>query len=313
MNVLVVGGAGFVGSHLVDELLFAGHRVRVLDDFSFGRASFLPVHQQLDVIRADISHSGWQEQAFAGESFDAVLHLAAIHHIPTCEQKPVRALEVNVVGTQRVLDACAAHKVPRVLFISSGAVYADKDSALVEGDPLAARDVYSAGKLAGETLVSRMANQGTFRATMIRLFNVVGPRETNAHLLPELVAQVARGENRVELGNLHTLRDYVHVQDVAQALMAVGLREQDGQTEIFNVGSGRESSVVDVVHALARACGQPLQVESVASKRRGVDRLTQLANISKITALTGWTPRYDLAQAVEAVWQEHMNTKKVAA
>ncbi|MFM7218293.1 MAG: NAD-dependent epimerase/dehydratase family protein, partial [Bacteroidota bacterium] len=186
MNILITGGAGFVGSHLSALLLSNGHSVAIVDNFSYGRRSLLPTSDRLQVLEGDILDADFLSKAFSSVSPDLIFHLAAIHHIPTCENNPAVALRVNIEGTQRVVESAIAANVPKIVFASSGAVYDIVDSPLMEDTtPAVAHDIYSITKLSGEFLLRLQAERGRIKAVACRLFNTVGSHETNEHLVPD--------------------------------------------------------------------------------------------------------------------------------
>ncbi len=307
-SVLLIGGAGFIGSHLADLCLERGHSVCVYDDFSTGRREFLPASVNLQVLEGDILDTELLSDAVATAKPETVYHLAAIHHIPTCERIPERALRVNVEGTQSVLTACSRNHAPeRIIFASTGALY---DPALIgpldETSRTLALDVYSVSKMAGEQLVRHHVSKGIGRAVIARLFNAVGRRETNPHLVPDLVAQLARGTRTIRVGNLHPRRDYIHVADAAAGLYALSCAPGNHRIDVFNVGTGCEHSVQGLLDAFSLAIGEPLEVVSDPELRRSVDRASQLADCSRLQRVCGWRAARTLEDALSEVWREHL-------
>jgi UDP-glucose 4-epimerase len=301
----IVGGAGFIGAHLVEVALAQGCQVWVYDDFSVGRRQFLPDHDQLQIVEGDILDTAQLSAAIAQAAPDTLYHLAAIHHIPTCEKYPEQALRVNVEGTKSVLTACAQNKTPRVIFASSGALYDPvNEGALAETSPVRAHDIYSISKLTGEYLLQYHVAKEGGETIIARFFNVVGRRETNPHVIPTIMGQLAAGSRQIKLGNLHPRRDYIHVEDVAEALFALAALTLTEPCEVFNVGSGHEHSVQNLVELCAEAVGEPIEIISAPEFRRKFDRPSQLADIEKIQSRTGWRPTRTLRQALVEVWAE---------
>ena len=306
LRVLVVGGAGFIGSHLVDVLLSSQCAICVYDDLSCGRRTHLPKEgNSFRFVQGNILDIELLQQVVVWWDPQVIYHLAAIHHIPTCEAEPERALRINVEGTQCVLRASQdSSRLERLVFTSSGAIYDDSETPLDEGSPIRPRDIYGVCKVASEYLVTLGATQMGVPITIARLFNTVGPRETNSHLIPEIIEQIARGQREITLGNLEPRRDYVHVRDVAEALYALVRFDQRTDCEVFNIGSGQEYSVKEVIEMCAEVLGDPLHIVQSASKIRQVDRLNQLAGLQKIKREVGWQPVRSLRQALQELLLE---------
>ena len=221
-RILVTGGNGFVGREVV-RLLYDEHAVCVADNLRSGPLRFNA--GELSKFRfepVDIVDAPLVSRIVADFAPDTIIHLAAIHYIPECEQDPLLAAEINIEGTLNLLLAapCGA----RFVFASSGAVYHPDTKPHIEAKAiLGPSDIYGYTKLHGEHYVSYLASQRNFSAVVVRLFNVVGPGETNPHLLPEIVAQLKAGRKILRLGNLWPKRDYIHVRDAARGFVAVAL------------------------------------------------------------------------------------------
>lgn len=287
MTVFVTGGAGFIGAHVVRHLLRAGHEVVCYDNLFTGRLSHLPrEHAGLRVVTADIRDRTAVEAALRG--CDALVHLAAIHYIPYCNAHPDETLAVNVGGTFSVLEAARAARLRRVVVASTAAVYPVQDGPCREGQAPGPTDVYGASKVAAEALAHAFAAQAGVAVACARLFNVYGPGETNPHLIPEIVTQLGGG-GAIRLGNVTTRRDYVHVRDVAAAVLALLDLERPG-CEAYNVGTGAEHSAREIVDTLAAILGRPLTIESDPPRVRAHDRPHLRADITKLREATGWTP-----------------------
>lgn len=308
MNILITGGAGFVGSHLTDLLLRNGHTVTVIDNFSYGRRSLLPVSDKLTVSEGDILDRSFLDSVFNVADYQLIFHLAAIHHIPTCENDPATAIKTNIEGTQLVLEAAVKAKIPKIVFASSGAVYDTVDVPLAEDTtPIVAHDIYSITKLAGEHLLRLQAERGRMTAVACRLFNTVGSHETNEHLVPDILKQVNKGVDVIHLGNLTPLRSYIHVKDVAEGFYAAGISTFENTFETINIGTETEHSVVDILELISEISGKQLKAIQDPAKVRKVDRHRQFASLQKNTRLTGWQPKRTLKEALTDAYIESMN------
>ena len=302
MRYLVTGGCGFVGSALVRRLLAEPCEVVVVDDLSRGSVENLgPDQDRVRVIEQDVTQS--LSRIFSSFQPHAVIHLAALHFIPDCDADPARCLRVNVDGTRSVLEAVGALSDPVSLVLaSSAAVYAPADGPHREQeDSLGPVDVYGYSKLWAEELAAGFAARTGTAVGIARLFNVFGPGETNAHFIPSLISQMKAGES-VRLGNLSSKRDYVFVDDVADALLRLARYGLDGQSATVNVGSGRAYSGNEVVEALAGLAEAGVAPVTDPSRLRPVDRPVLLADPTLAQKLLDWTPRTSLIEGLRAAW-----------
>lgn len=278
MTVLVTGAAGFIGVPLVRELLRRGERVVALDDFSVGDPSRLEALTESDglrIVTANVRDREAVRRGVADEPPRAVVHLAARHFIPWCLAHPEETRAVNVEGTRNVLEATAGAE--RLLFASTGDVYPPAEAPHVESDPTGAPGVYGESKLEGEELVA-----GHPSACSLRLFNVYGPGDPNAHVLASVFEQLRRGDT-LRLGNLGSRRDYVFVEDVVAVFAS--LLEMPEATGQLNVASGASWSVEDLVERLREITGRPLEVEVDPERVRATDRPLLAADIGRLRAL----------------------------
>jgi UDP-glucose 4-epimerase len=295
-SVLVTGGAGFVGSHLVERLVANGARTSVVDTLARGQRSWL--RNEAALYEADIRDEAGLERAAAEVAPDAVVHLAAMHFIPAVDGAPELAWDVNVNGTRALLGALATRPPELLLFASTAAVYPDRSGPIAETcapDPL---DLYGRTKLAGEELVSEFAARFGTRVVCVRIFNVIGRRETNPHVVPEIVGQLQSGSESLRLGNLRTRRDYTDVMDVTAALHLL-LESPLGDHTIFNLGSGRSVSVSELVQLCEKLLGRSIVIELEPAKLRTTDRAELVADATVLRRTTGWEPARSLAETVE--------------
>ena len=303
-NILIIGGAGFIGSHLVDRCLNEGLNVWVYDNFSTGKKTFLGKLGADKIIKGDILDANFLCDAINDCKPEIIFHLAAVHHIPTCEKEPRHALKVNIEGTANVLEFCN-EKVKKFVFASTGALYDPSNiGSLSEESPLKPSDIYSISKMTCEYLMEYYSKKKNIKIMSARLFNTVGRRETNRHLIPDILDQLVEGRNEIRLGNLTPLRDYIHVEDVAEALFEIAKLETTNDFEIFNVGTGVEHSVVDLVNLFSEVIGKEIKIVSDEKLKRKIDRPTQKADSSKLQRMTIWKPRRSLKQALKEVWEE---------
>jgi UDP-glucose 4-epimerase len=294
-RILVTGGAGFVGSHLVELLVEAGDQVVVVDDLSRGDRAWL--HPQADLHEMDVRDGTGLRRVLPQIRPDVVVHLAAMHFIPAVDDAPGLARDINVGGTRALLDALALRPPQVLVFASTAAVYPDRAGPIGEWCPPDPIDVYGETKLEGERLVLQWAEEFGVRPIVARIFNVIGKRETNPHVIPEVVSQLRTGSRALRVGNLAPRRDYTDVRDVAEALQRLAAAEIQSRTT-FNVGSGHSVSVAEVVQACEEVLGYRVEVEVEQRRLREHDRAELRADTTLLHETTGWQPRWSLKETL---------------
>ncbi len=285
---IVTGGAGFVGSHLVDRLLAIGRRVRVVDDLSVGRLSNLSQHKgnpQLEFIRADVSDIAAMIRHFEGA--DRVFHLAARADIVPSIIEPMAYFRSNVDGTFAVCEAARTHGVKRLIYAASSSCYGIPDQyPTPETAQIQPRYPYALTKYLGECVVIHWANTYRLPASSLRFFNVYGPRaRTNGSygaVFGVFLAQLLAGKPLTIVGDGTQTRDFTFVSDIVDAMVAVANSTVFGQ--IYNVGTGKAQSVNMLVELLGA------RETAHLPKRPGEPECT-LADISRIRADLGWEPK----------------------
>jgi UDP-glucose 4-epimerase len=295
-RILITGGAGFIGSHLAERLVAGEERVDVLDNLSRGHADWLPAG--VDLYEADLREPESVRRVVEQARPEVVVHLAALHFIPAVEGAPELARQVNVEGTRNLLCALASAPPDLLLFASTAAVYPDRAGPISESCPPEPPDLYGRTKVEGEELLARFGNQTEARCIIARLFNVIGKRETNPHVVPELVGQLRQGRRRVRLGNIGTRRDYTDVADVAEALTLL-LRPTASESRVFNIGSGRGVSVAELVEMCANIVGREIRVDVDPRRLRAHDRRELVADIGLLQRATGWAQSRLLEETLE--------------
>ncbi len=297
-SVLVTGGAGFLGCTLTRKLLDAGYKVIVYDNFSFGSRKYILLkHPNLVVVEGDINNRQFLSETIGSHNPYTVVHLAALHFIPYCNQHPCETLRVNVEGTQALLEACRNSSVGMIAAASSAAVYPPKDSANLETDNTGSFDIYGASKVSMEQLMVLYHQETKKKCINLRFFNIYGPYETNPHLIPRIMEQYAKGLDVIELGNLTPKRDYIYTEDMADAIITI-CRSTSLFFETFNIGTGLEFSVTDVVDRLNHILNRNVRIVSVEKYQRKVEREHLLADISKIKRVTGWESRFSIEEGL---------------
>ncbi|RXF70947.1 NAD-dependent epimerase/dehydratase family protein [Hansschlegelia zhihuaiae] len=303
MRVLITGGNGYVGREVV-RLLADEHDVCVVDNLRAGPLRIAPaILARIRFEQEDIEDGEAMARLARDVRPEAVIHLAAIHYIPECEADPSAAVRTNVVGTVNLLRVCPSGC--RFVFASSGAVYAPASEPHDEARArIGPNDVYGLTKLQGEAYVGHLAGSSGLSAVNVRLFNVIGPGETNPHLVPEIVAQLRSGRKTIKLGNLWPKRDYVHVRDAARGFVATALNSkvEAAETITVNLGTSRSYSVAEVLRKLRRIAGVKFTIEQDEGRIRTVDRPHLAADIRRIQQLFGWEPRLSIDEALADLW-----------
>jgi UDP-glucose 4-epimerase len=300
-SVLVTGGAGFVGSHLVERFVGAGERTALVDTLSRGRREW--IHEGAELHELDIRDGPALRRAVAQAAPEIVVHLAALHFIPAVDGAPELAWDVNVNGTKTLLETLARRPPELLLFASTAAVYPDRRGPIDETCPPDPPDLYGRTKLAGEQLVEEFVARTGTRGVSVRIFNVIGRRETNPHVVPEIIGQLRSGSTSVRLGNLEPRRDYTDVVDVASALHRL-TRAPPGAPTAVNLGSGRSVSVAELVQACEQVLDRPIEIEVEQGRLRKTDRIELVADSGLLRETTGWEPTRSLPETLNDLLTE---------
>jgi len=299
LRVLVTGGVGFIGSHLVDKLAYEGHQVRILDDLSSGDLANIGRHVEkkaVEFVEGSVLASGVVERAIDG--VDAVVHLAAVTSVPLSVADPELTFRVNIEGTGLLLQECALRGVQKFLLISSCAIYGEPrylpTDELHPPNPLSP---YAQSKLEAERCALEKVGNGLSIAAL-RLFNVYGtrqPRSGYASVIASFAERLAAGRPLIIHGDGWQTRDFVHVSDATEAMwLALKRREAEG---IFNVASGRSLSIRKLADVMAELAG--IEDPSVVfEKPREGDVRNSQGDYSKARQSFGYEPKTDLREGL---------------
>lgn len=297
MKILITGGAGFIGSAIYPSLLNDGYIVTVIDNLSFGSRDFINIADDKFYL-VDIRNKKKVEEVIKKIQPEIVIHLAAIHFIPYCNQHPFEAADINIRGTLNILDSIKkVNSVKKIFFASTAAVYPITDYAVPETNELLPMDIYGLSKLAGEKLLHEFYLETKTATIVCRFFNAFGPNETNPHLIPEIEQQVKSGLRTIKLGNLTPKRDFIHTYDMANAVKLLLNTDIHGY-EIFNLGRGIEYSVTEIVESFEKELNEKINIEVEQSRVRKVERMHLLADVEKLKKLTGWKPEWGIDEGI---------------
>ena len=297
-KILVTGGAGFIGSAVIMHMQKLGHEIFVIDNLSFGSREFISI-DDAHFINGDILDKALVEATMARVKPEIVIHLAAIHFIPYCNDHPYTSSDINIRGTIHVLDAAGANQVSKVFFASTAAVYPIYDEAVSESHATGPLDIYGLSKLTGEHLCNEFHLRTGIQTIVCRFFNAFGPNETNPHLIPEIQKQILGGNRKIKLGNLTPKRDFIHTYDMASAVQTL-LEKTGPGLHTYNLGRGIEYSVTEIVDAFAKAIGEPIEIEVDPARVRKVERMHLLADVSKLKSL-GWEPKIGIEEGIKTL------------
>lgn len=297
-KILVTGADGFIGSHLTEALVRAGHGVRAFVYYnsfnSWGWLDDLPqeIRSGLDVFSGDVRDA--HAVRVAMEGCDTVMHLAALIAIPHSYRAPDSYVETNVRGTLNVLQAARDLDVERVVHTSTSEVYGTAQRVpIAEDHPLQAQSPYAATKVAADQLALSFHRSFGTPVCVLRPFNTYGPRQSARAIIPTIATQIASGARKIRLGALTPTRDLTYVTDTVGGFLAIAQCDA-AVGEVVNLGTNSEISIGDLAAVIAEVMGVEIEIEAEPARLRPanseVERLC--ADNTKVRTLTGWTPRY---------------------
>ncbi|GAB6098354.1 UDP-glucose 4-epimerase GalE [Halanaerocella petrolearia] len=321
MNILVTGGAGYIGSHVVKELLDTEHQVIVYDNLQKG-------HQESilggEFVKGDLADKDLLDDTFTKYDIEAVIHLAADSLVGESMEKPAKYYHNNLVNGLNLLDIMVDHNVKNIVFSSTAAVYGDTDKVPITEDlPKDPTSVYGRSKLFFEKVMKDYDQAHDLKYISLRYFNASGADKSGqigedhspeSHLIP-IVLQKALGQ-REELAIFGTdyptrdgtcIRDYIHVTDLAQAhILGIEALVDGKESSIYNLGNGNGYSVKEVIETASEVIGRKIKAKEGA--RRPGDPATLIASSEKIKRELGWKPKYgELKTIIDTAWKWHKN------
>lgn len=327
MHYLVTGGAGYVGSHAVRALLDAGHEVTILDNFSTGHRWAC---QGCPVLEVDLRNPDHLDATLAQYRFDGVLHFAAKSLVGESRDHPLLYWRNNVTGSANLVEAMVRHRIPKLVFSSTAAVFGNPLTDVIdESHPTAPINVYGDTKLAVEKLLVSVCASGSLSAVCLRYFNAAGANNDNrlgewhepeTHLIPNaLRAATGSGPELKVFGTDYPtpdgtcVRDYIHVDDLATAhLLALDSMTGLGEFDVFNLGNGAGFSVFEVIRACEAAAGKPIPY-TIGPRREG-DPARLVASATKAAARLGWQPRHTRIDTITTsawAWEQYRASELV--
>ncbi len=322
MAILVLGGAGYIGSHTVYELIEAGKEVIVADNLQTGfRAS---VHPKAKFYKLDIRDKSALDTLFQAEKIDGVIHFAASSQVGESMNDPLKYYDNNLYGTMVLLKSMVEHGIDKIVFSSTAATYGEPEKVpILESDRTNPTNCYGQTKLAMEQMMSWTERAHGLKYVALRYFNACGARlqgeigeahSPETHLIPIILQVPLKKRRSVSIfGDDYPtkdgtcVRDYIHVTDLAQAhILALDYLMAGGRSDVFNLGNGVGFTVKEVIDVARKVTGDDINVE-IAPRRAG-DPAMLIASSQKAVSILGWKPKFDsLETIVSSAWNWHRN------
>lgn len=321
-KVLVLGGAGYIGSHTVYELIDAGREVVVVDNLETGYRS--AVHPQTVFYQGDLRNRQFIDSVFEQEDISTVIHFAANSLVGESMEKPLKYYDNNLFGTKVLLESMVNHGIDKIVFSSTAAVYGEPERIpILEDDQTQPENTYGETKLSMEKMFKWTGAAHNLNFVSLRYFNACGAHKNGnigeahkpeTHLIP-LILQVPNNQREFisvfgedyDTKDGTCIRDYIHVTDLAQAhILAMEYLEKGNKSNIFNLGNGVGFSVKEVIETARKVTGHPIPAQ--ISERRAGDPAQLIASSEKAETILGWKPVHnDLAEIIGSAWQWHKN------
>ena len=298
-KVMVTGGAGFIGSTLVRELIKEGAKVIVFDIFSSGDMQNLTgLEDNIKVIKGDITSKNFRS-VLEKCGAEYVFNLAAEPYIPHCYNRPLRFFEVNANGALNVLFASKHVGVKKIVQYSTSEVYGSaKYIPMDEDHPTLPLSTYAVSKLATDRLCYTLYHEQKIPVVILRQFNVYGPRETQPYIIPEIITQLSRSD-KLKLGNIKARRDLTYVEDAAKGAIAL-MKARKTEGQVFNMGTEKDWSVEQMAEIIGKLMGHDrIKIEIDKARLRPLDVTVLRCNYSKMRKLTGWKPTVSFEEGLK--------------
>jgi UDP-glucose 4-epimerase len=311
MKYLITGGAGFIGSHLVEKLILRGDSVVVLDDFSTGNIdNLITVKSQCTLVEGNVLDLDLVSRQI--KAVDSVVHLAAAVGVFNIVNNPLQSLLINLKGTQNILETCDSHKKP-LMFLSTSEVYGknektplgEEDDRII-GHPFLARWTYSEAKAIDESLAHFYHLERNLTVRTVRLFNTVGPRQKGEYgmVLPRFVKAALLDEPLIVFGEGEQIRCFCHVEDAVRALVLV-LDAPEAVGQVFNIGNSEQISILELAQKVIDVTESKSVIKKIpyvqAYPKGFEDMQKRVPDIAKINRVLGWKPQINLDQIIKDI------------
>jgi NAD dependent epimerase/dehydratase len=307
-TVAVTGAEGFIGSHLVEELVARGHRVRAMALYNMWSSSgwletLAPdVRASVDVVFGDVRDLASARELIEGA--EVVYHLAAIGSVPYSYKVPRTFMENNAMGSLNVLEAARACRTPRIVHTSTSETYGTARTVPIsESHPLQAQSPYAASKIAGDKIAESYHLSFSMPVATLRPFNTYGPRQSTRAVIPQIITQLGSGARAIKLGALAPTRDFSYVTDTVAAFIALGEAPASAVIgEVFNCGPGDDVAIGDLAAEIASLMGVQADITEDAQRLRPKESevMRLVCDATKLRERTGWQPRLSRAEGLQA-------------
>ena len=320
MKILVLGGAGYIGSHNVYELIDAGEEVVIADNLETGHIE--AVHPKAKFYKGDIRDRAFVDSVFDNEKIDAVIHFAANSLVGESMVNPLKYYDNNLCGTKVLLESMVAHNIDKIVFSSTAATYGEPERIpIMEGDRTEPTNTYGETKLSMEKMFKWTGKAHGLRYVSLRYFNACGAHvsgqigeahKPETHLIPLILQVPLKQRDHISIfGDDYDtkdgtcIRDYIHVTDLAQAhILAVKYLMAGNESNIFNLGNGVGFTVKEVIETARKVTGDPIKAE--IEPRRAGDPAQLIASSEKARTILGWKPEHaDLEEIIATAWKWH--------
>ncbi|MBM7708329.1 UDP-glucose 4-epimerase GalE [Enterococcus lemanii] len=322
MSILVLGGAGYIGSHAVDQLITKGYKVVVIDNLLTGHRQ--AVHPQATFYEGDVRDKSFVQEVFKQEKIEGVMHFAASSLVGESVEKPLKYFNNNVYGMQILLEVMQEYDVKHIVFSSTAATYGEpKENPIVETTPTNPKNPYGESKLMMEKMMKWCDEAYGMKFVALRYFNVAGAKSDasigedhtpETHLVP-IILQVALGQREAlsifgddyDTPDGTCIRDYVHVEDlIAAHILALEYLKAGNKSDVFNLGSNNGYSVKEMLEAARDVTGK--EIPAMIAPRRAGDPGSLVASSQKAKEILGWQPVYtDVKKIIETAWNWHVS------
>jgi dTDP-glucose 4,6-dehydratase len=296
-QVLVTGGAGFIGSEVIRQLSELGSRVLVFDNYSSGRRKYLDGIKNITQVKGTITNRHQLDKIVA--KVDYIINLAALPFIPDSYFYPNEFFKVNTEGTiNLVTSSFGSKKLKRFVHISTSEVYGTaKFSPMSEAHPTLPQSTYAASKLAGERAVFTLHKEHDLPAVIIRPFNSYGPRITQPYIIPEIISQMLGGKEKIKLGNIKSSRDFTFVSDTARGMISA-LISENAIGETINIGSNTSYTIKNLVEIIASIIEKKVRIVIDKSRLRPFDVQKLVCDNRKAKKLLNWEPEIKIEEGL---------------
>ncbi len=320
MTILVLGGAGYIGSHTVYELIERGENVSIIDNLQTGHLE--AIHPDAKFYKGDIRDEEFLDKVLQKEHPDAVIHFAANSLVKESMTNPLKYYDNNLYGTMVLLKSMLKNNINKIVFSSTAAVYGEPQNIpILETDPTEPTNTYGETKLAMEKMFKWTSNASDIKFVSLRYFNACGAHENGkigeahnpeTHLIPLILQVPNKQKTNIKIfGNDYDtpdgtcVRDYIHVSDLAKAhILAIEYLQKGNNSNIFNLGNGKGFSVKEVIETARKVTEHPIP-ELICQRREG-DPAKLIASSKKAQELLGWKPEFDnLENIIRSAWNWH--------